>query len=113
MPKAEPGQSVLCCCGYTPLTSFASLLNEEATLVGLLVSHTARATAAPRKTVDGTIVKIVSSKRSVKSKLLPGPVKAGPNWTSELFEIEAMAGEGFTAYQQDMGAPLCNRNAVA
>ncbi len=53
-------------------------------MFGLPPSHTALALAASKKTVAGTIVRIVSSNKRVKSKFLSGPAYAGPNWESEL-----------------------------
>lgn len=55
------------------LTSFVKRLKDEATLLGLLVSHIVLTAAAARKIVAGSIVKIVSSNRIVKSKLLVDP----------------------------------------
>jgi hypothetical protein len=43
------------------------------TLFGLLVSHTALTLAAMRKSVAGTMVRMVSSKSKVKSNFLNGP----------------------------------------
>ena len=54
-------------------TSLMDRLREWVTLFELFVSHIARPPAASRKTVAGRIVRIVSSKRTVKSKLRSGP----------------------------------------
>jgi hypothetical protein len=59
---------------FLSLTSFADRLKDVTTFFGLLISHTARAIAAAKNSVDGTMVKTVSSKSRVKSKLLLGPV---------------------------------------
>jgi hypothetical protein len=54
-------------------TSLVKRLRDVETLFGLLVSHIALAPAAIRKTVAGTMVRMVSSNKSVKSKSLSGP----------------------------------------
>ena len=49
-------------------TSLMDRLKDATTLLGLLVSHSARDVAAIRKMLAGTIVRVVSSKSRVKSK---------------------------------------------
>ena len=57
-------------------TSLVERLKDVVTFLGLLVSQTARVPAAIRKTLAGTIVRMVSSKSKVKSN---SRLEAGPN----------------------------------
>lgn len=68
-------------------TNLVDRLNDVVTLLGLLISHAARVPAASKNRVEGTMVNMVSSKRTVKSN---SRLEAGPNCASELFEKYAM-----------------------
>ena len=73
--------------GKDQRTSLVDRLNDVLTLLGRLVSQAARVPAASRNRVEGRMVNMVSSKRTVKSN---SRLEAGPKCASELLEKDAM-----------------------